>query len=125
MEVWKTIPEFPLYQVSDLGNVRRHPEGPTLRGSLRGRVLKPGSDACGYQLVSLFRGGGTATRATRRVHVLVAQAFLGPRPPGHHVRHLDDVPDNNALSNLAYGTPAQNHQDKLRNRARRPSPLTC
>lgn len=48
-----------------------------------------------------------------RVHVLVAEAFLGPRPEGQHVRHLDGNPRNNAVVNLAYGTAAENQQDAI------------
>lgn len=50
---------------------------------------------------------------TYRVHQLVARAFLGPQPPGHDVRHLDCDRENNALSNLAYGTKAQNMADSV------------
>jgi hypothetical protein len=48
------------------------------------------------------------------VHQLVAAAFLGPRPDGLEVRHLDGDPLNNAVSNLAYGTRLENIQDKKR-----------
>jgi hypothetical protein len=49
------------------------------------------------------------------IHVLVALAFIGPRPTGEYVRHLDDNPRNNCLENLAYGTPAENQADMARN----------
>jgi hypothetical protein len=52
------------------------------------------------------------------VHVLVALAFLGPRPfDGALVRHLDDVPTHNTPDNLWWGTRADNEADKKRNRA--------
>jgi hypothetical protein len=38
------------------------------------------------------------------VHTLVAAAFLGPRPPGQVVVHLDDDPTNNKPWALAYAT---------------------
>ena len=50
-------------------------------------------------------------RVTKNVHVLVAQAFLGSRPEGMHVCHIDGDKTNNNLSNLKYGTPKENWQD--------------
>src|SRR5690606_11217835 len=49
-----------------------------------------------------------------RVHRLVMEAFVGPLPEGMEVRHLDDDPDNNALSNLVYGTRSENLEDRVR-----------
>lgn len=46
-----------------------------------------------------------------RVHSAVMLAFVGPRPAGLEVRHLDGNPKNNVLSNLAYGTAGQNRID--------------
>ncbi|MDX3713446.1 HNH endonuclease signature motif containing protein [Streptomyces europaeiscabiei] len=48
------------------------------------------------------------------MHQIVAAAFLGPRPDGHDVRHLDGNPLNSALSNLSYGTRSENELDKAR-----------
>lgn len=48
------------------------------------------------------------------VHRLIASAFLGERPNGHHVRHLDGNKLNNHLPNIAYGTPTQNKQDSIK-----------
>lgn len=36
------------------------------------------------------------------VHQLVAEAFIGPCPPGYKLVHLDGIPDHNHLANLAY-----------------------
>lgn len=53
---------------------------------------------------------------TRRVHVLVCEAFHGPAQlPGMEVRHLDDNPLNNRVGNLAWGTRVDNMQDSIRN----------
>ena len=48
------------------------------------------------------------------MHRLVALAFFGPRPPGTVVTHLDGTRTNNAVSNLAYRTHAENTWDKDR-----------
>lgn len=96
-----------LYEVSDLGHVRslarRTPGG--IRG---GRTLRLAVARNGYLCVSLWKlGVGT----TRTVHTLVTEAFIGPRPEGHQVRHLDGNRAHPELSNLAYGTPAENSAD--------------
>lgn len=73
----------------------------------------------GYQVVKLWDG----RYYNRTVHSLVAEAFHGPRPHGHEVRHLDDDRFNNHVSNLAYGTHRDNMQDAIRNgRLGGPSP---
>lgn len=102
-EEWRTIPGWPGYEVSNLGNLRS---------------LKPGKqgpkvarlDRRGYWRVSLSVAGVTKNR---RVHQLVALAFLGPRPDGCEVRHLDGNRTNNNAENLAYGTSAENRADTL------------
>ncbi len=39
---------------------------------------------------------------TRRVDELVALTFLGPRPSGYAIHHLDGDPRNCRVDNLAY-----------------------
>lgn len=51
----------------------------------------------------------------RTVHSLVLAAFIGPRPKGACVRHLNDVRHDNRLANLTYGSYRDNSQDALRN----------
>ena len=52
-----------------------------------------------YERVSL---GTSRGRRGICVHILVARAFLGPKPDGHVIRHLDGNAFNNHPSNLAY-----------------------
>lgn len=47
------------------------------------------------------------------VHQLVLAEFVGPRPTGLVVRHLNGNSRDNRLSNLVYGTAAQNAQDAI------------
>jgi hypothetical protein len=104
-EEWRPIPGFPDYFVSDQGRVasERTGERRILRGSVTGN---------GYLKVRLCRDG----QATfRKVHHLVAEVFIGPRPVGQHVRHLDDMKTNNAAANLAHGTRSDNTLDSIRN----------
>lgn len=63
----------------------------------------------GYLQVGMYEGD---QRSFKKVHVLVLEAFVGECPQGHEARHLDGNPANNRLSNLAWGTPEENHADK-------------
>lgn len=108
-ESWRPVPGYEgCYDVSDHGNIRswhvyRGQPGP------RGIALKRGK--AGYPIVRLSDGAGNGK--TWNVHHLVATAFIGPKDPGLHVRHLDGSRLNNALSNLAFGTPSDNVQDSI------------
>lgn len=73
--------------------------------------LKPIPDGLGYHCVSPFIAG---RQYKRKVHQLVAEAFLGPRPPGLEVCHGPLGSGCNLPSNLSYGTRAKNSADRLR-----------
>lgn len=107
-EEWRPVPGLPDYEVSDQGRVR---SWKVYNGQPGPRVLhvKPGGNQ-NYPRVHIRRDGRT-TRAT--VHVLMAAAFLGPRPPGLVVRHLDGNNQNNVIANLTYGTWAENNLDTV------------
>lgn len=48
------------------------------------------------------------------VHVLIAEAFLGPCPEGHEVNHKDFNRANSVLSNLEYTTYSENNLHAFR-----------
>jgi hypothetical protein len=67
----------------------------------------------GYQVVTVPTQKG---RRPIGVQFLVADAFIGPKPPSAQLlRHLDDNRLNNRSSNLAYGTYLDNAADMTRN----------
>ena len=47
------------------------------------------------------------------VHEIVAAAFLGQRPSGLQVRHLNSNSTDNRVVNLEYGTRSENEMDKV------------
>jgi hypothetical protein len=47
-------------------------------------------------------------RKTVKVHALVALAFLGDRPNGYVINHIDGIKANNCPSNLEYCTAKSN-----------------
>jgi hypothetical protein len=119
-ERWLPIPGLEgRYEVSDLGRVRSLDQHFSSQAGnsfvRRGRVLKANpAGNTGYLGVSLPEPAARSGWRLRSVHSLVALAFLGPRPEGKEVRHLDGVKTNCALSNLAYGTGIDNEADKRR-----------
>jgi hypothetical protein len=93
MEEWRTITDFPNYQVSSLGNVRNIPKGET--------KCLPHERTDGYVKVWL-KTSEKSKGKTMRVHQLVAQAFL-PRPDEYrYVIHLDKDKTNNRVENLEW-----------------------
>ena len=97
--MWRDLDEFPGYQVSSDGQVR----------SANG-VLKPWIGS-GYETVSLSVQGVVAKR---RVHTLVAAAFLGPRPAGLDICHNNGIRTDNRASNLRYDSRSENILDQVR-----------
>ena len=76
------------------------------------RERKPITTKHGYISVTLQIN---KRRTLRYVHRLVAEVFLPP-PEGNQnvVRHLNGDPGDNRISNLAWGTQADNMQDAVR-----------
>jgi hypothetical protein len=81
----------------------------------RRRPSRPGASCLvwgspgGYLHVTLWRSNQPQSVD---VHVLVARAFHGPGKPGQQVRHLDGDQLNNAATDLAWGTPKEDTEDK-------------
>lgn len=117
-ERWLPVQGFDLYEVSDQGRVRsidrafpRHV----------GRVLRPSANHKGHLSVGLSHRGATTLK---RVHILVLEAFVGPRPKGMIGLHRDDDKSNNAVENLYWGTYSDNAADAVRNGKHYPGSLT-
>lgn len=58
------------------------------------------------------------TEANKRkwftVHVLVAAAFIGPRPEGLWINHKNGIRHDNRVENLEYCTPSENNKHAFR-----------
>jgi transposase-like protein len=61
--------------------------------------------------VTLRDGGRNITKA---VHALVAEAFLGPRPVGGSVNHIDGDHHNNVVANLEWASSREQEAHALR-----------
>ncbi|MEU0912143.1 NUMOD4 domain-containing protein [Streptomyces althioticus] len=111
MENWKPIPGYDGYEVSDQGRVRSWRKMGRWGGTLETpKVMKQTPNPNGYLKVNLQRNG---MKVTNCVHVLVAKAFLGPRPGDLDVCHNDGDMKNNRLRNLRYDTVSGNMADRI------------
>lgn len=100
MERWKTITGYPLYEVSDNGEIRNKETKKMLS------TKKP--DFLGYCRVCLKTDSGYKTEA---VHRIVAKEFLDNPLQKVQVHHIDGDKTNNAARNLEWVTPKE-HGEK-------------
>ena len=113
VESWRPIVGFDgRYDVSDHGNVRswRH------RWGRRSEPLpiSPGVQSDGRRVVFLVDPHGKGIN--KKVHALVMEAFVGPRPEGKEVCHNDGDASNNRLDNLRYDTHLANSADTVKHK---------
>lgn len=110
-ERWATAPGMlGNFEVSDQGRVRRATPG---KGVTVGQIMKS-TDHGAYGHQCLVKPGESGKIEKFYVHRLVALAFIGEPPEGMPlIRHLDGNARNNVVSNLAWGTAAENSLDML------------
>lgn len=110
-----------LYEVSDRGRVRSVTRTVSRPGAVSGGAKQTRQGALltpirqnkqGHQQVRLCKNG-TATGLS--IHCLVLEAFVGRRLDGQHGLHANDIPTDNRLENLRWGTPSDNGLDCVRN----------
>lgn len=100
---WKVIPSYPVYEVSEYGDVRR----------LGSAVLRRSSkNVGGYKCFGLWqKGRGKTVPASH----LVIEAFIGPKPfPGANCCHNDGDRLNDHYSNLRWDTVRGNALDRVK-----------
>ena len=106
-EIWKPVVDYEgLYEVSNLGRVRSIP-----RSRCKGKILKqlPGGRRGDLQVALHNMDKGK----TKRVALLVASSFLGPKPENMETCHNDGNFTNNEISNLRYDTHQGNVDDQI------------
>lgn len=101
-ELWKPVLGYEgIYSASSLGRLRRE---------ISNTNVKAGRITCGcqgkhYAKISLRKNG---IRTSFNMHTVIAEAFLGKRPKGMYVNHIDGNKKNNCACNLEYVTPKEN-----------------
>lgn len=101
VENWKPIRSGENYEVSDLGRVRNS----------YGKILKPFTDKDQtYDRVQLHEDG---RKKKVMVHTLVAEAFIGPKPNGYEIDHLNTNIHDNRLCNIKYVSQEENRNNPI------------
>lgn len=99
IELWKDIEGYDgIYQVSNQGRIRSRKRG-------EWRLLKPGHGDGRYCQVGLVKDG---KRHWKRVHQLVAEAFIANPDHLPQIDHKDGNLLNNYADNLRWVSPADN-----------------
>ena len=94
---WKEIDGFERYEVSNDGRVRN---------KMTGDVLKPARDQNNYRSVLLYRSG---KQTRKKLHRLVASAFVANPDNKPEVDHIDNDKSNNHYTNLRFATRHENN----------------
>ena len=103
-EQWKPIQEFNgEYEVSNLGRVRSMKQ----YGGQIGRIMPQTKQHHGYHAVMFWMNNKAYCR---KVHRLVAEAFIQNPDNLKEVNHIDGNHDNNQVSNLEWITHQANVQ---------------
>ena len=115
-EIWKVIPGFPRYEVSNKGRVRSNccHNGRKVRF-----VLKAFQRVSGYLCVDLCIPDPETGRVKVKhmdIHRLVTRAFIGKCKKGRVVDHISGDRLDNRLENLRYASLSENQANKHNDR---------
>lgn len=93
---WKTVDEFPNYEISKNGFVRN---------KTTGHIKKPSIGKRGYPSISIYKNGNAYQRT---IHILLGRAFINNPENKPQINHIDGNKENYSLSNLEWNTPKEN-----------------
>lgn len=92
-EEWKWIEGYEgRYTISNKGRLKSY------LSDKYGKILSQTNRFGWYFTVNLKDENGKMS--TKRIHVLVAEHFIGKIPKGYHVHHKDGNKQNNVVTNL-------------------------
>lgn len=121
MEIWKEVPNYNgIYLVSNLGRVKSIDQEINCKRNKKrihkGKILKTYLNERGYECVGI-----TINRVAKKkkVHRLVAEAFL-PNPNNlPQVNHIDCNKQNNCVENLEWCDNSYNMKEAYKNNLRK------
>ena len=100
----QSIPNYEgRYSATDDGRIYSH---------LTNRFLKQQKTHRGYMSVHLFKNG---VSSRKRVHRLVAKAFISNPNEKEQINHIDGNKENNRVENLEWCTRSENAKDAYEN----------
>jgi len=111
-EIWKNIPSYSNYMISNLGRIKSLPKEYIRKGDRyyqikQEELLTPQYDKDGYQIIGIIKDGELRA-STKRIHRLVCEAF-NTHPIGKDiVDHIDRNKSNNKASNLRWVSSLEN-----------------
>ncbi len=119
LQLWPNIPQWAKDKVVKIATISTYKEEWKLLVFMEGSELRRKLQGH-YEISTLGRIRNTGNKritnqyyctfAARPVHPMVARTFLGPKPKGAVVMHIDDDGSNNWVGNLKYGTYKENAQ---------------
>jgi hypothetical protein len=99
-EEWRVIPDFPDYEVSNVGNVRR---------SKNNHLFSPSLDSYGYRQVIIRRD---KQPYCRKVYRLVLEAFSPNIDSKPQIDHINRIRTDDRLENLRWVTSSENCRNR-------------
>lgn len=105
-EVWKQVPNFDKYYISNLGRIKSTQK---FHGTNE-RILNPSVDHYGYLVLFLVKD---KKKYHKKVHRLVAEAFI-PNPENKpQIDHINTVKTDNRVENLRWVDSSENRLNPI------------
>lgn len=103
--IWKKIPDYDNYWISKDGRILSTKKKKPI-------IMKPISALDGHMYLFLYSNGNMKKMW---IHRAVLLAWDRKPMDGEECRHLNDIPTDNRIENLCWGTRIENVADKRRN----------
>lgn len=104
--IWKPVSGFEgYYEVSNEGDIKSLSRIDRLGKPVKGKILKKQSDRRGYETVTMSVDG---KKTRKKVHRIVAEAFVSNPNNYEFVNHKDEDKKNNKSCNLEWCSRAYN-----------------
>jgi hypothetical protein len=108
-EIWKSVVGYEgIYEVSNFGRIKSLDRFDSNNRFVKGRFIKPVKRQRVHNPYLGFTACINGSVKNIKIHHAVAYAFIGNRPDGMVIDHIDNDKKNNRLDNLQYITIREN-----------------